>query len=462
MKEADSDPTADYLARFIEGAKREHGLTIDEIGLWNETHMPYDFVGKLRRALDARRLTTAIVADDSVNDWSIARAVASDPELKKNVSIVATHYPQLKTTAEARQVGKSIWSSEDGPWTDAWGSAGDQAGSYAEVLNQNYVRGRMTATLLWCAVSSYYDILDLPNAGLLRAETPWSGHYQVMSPLWIVAHTTQFAWPGWRYLDGASGLLPDGGSYVTLTDGKDFSLIAESISAMHPVQLQIALDRRFTRRPLWLWRTARNRYFERLGAVHPVNGRASFVVEPDAVYSLTTTTSQHKGTASPGLDKAFPFPYRDDFEEYRIGVTTPSFFIEQNGSYEVAPCKGGRAGQCLRQVVDTLPIVWDSGKPADVLGTASIIGDKRWNNYQVESDFYLEEPGYARVMGRVSRATLDGAILGYQLYLHSTGKWELRTSTKGGRTGIGQLRFAAEHLASCRARVSWQPHHRPS
>ena len=439
VKQADSQATTDYLVNFVEGAKRVHGLDINYLGIWNETKMPYGFIKTLKKTLAAHHLETKIIADDLVNTWAIADAIQKDHELRADVYVVATHYPHYKSTEVAKNIGKSIWSSEDGPWSDTWATPGEQSGPYAEVLNRNYIEGRMISAMLWCLVSSYYDILDIPNAGLMRAETPWSGNYKVMSPLWIVAHTTQFAQPGWRYLDHASALLPDGGSYVTLSHGNDFSLIAESITASHPQQINITLDKQFRGRPVWVWRTNKSSYFEKLKPIRPVNGTFTFTVEPDSVYSLTTTHTQHKGNAQPPAAKQFPLPYRDTFEKYSIGNTTPNYFIEQNGSYEVTKCEGGRAGKCLRQVVDASPIVWTSGTTAALLGMASIIGDKHWSNYTVSADIYLEEPGYGRVMGRVSRVTLDGQINGYQLYLHSTGRWELRTSTKGGVIASGHL-----------------------
>lgn len=138
--------------------------------------------------------------------------MAKDKEIYDSVDIVATHYVRFKSTEAARNIGKPIGSSEDGPWNDVWGQGGEQSPPLAEILNRNYLDGRMTSTMIWCLVSAYYDILDFPNAGLMRASAPWSGHYETRSPLWIVAHTTQFAKPGWPYLDRACVLLPKGGS----------------------------------------------------------------------------------------------------------------------------------------------------------------------------------------------------------------------------------------------------------
>ena len=50
------------------------------------------------------------------------------------------------------------------------------------------------------------------------AEQPWSGFYVVNSPIWATAHYTQATQPGWFYLPvgSGSGMLPTGGSYVSL------------------------------------------------------------------------------------------------------------------------------------------------------------------------------------------------------------------------------------------------------
>ena len=53
----------------------------------------------------------------------------------------------------------------------------------------------------------------------MTANEPWSGHYELTSPLWVTAHTTQFSEPGWFYLRTV-GRLNSGGSYVSMTDGK--------------------------------------------------------------------------------------------------------------------------------------------------------------------------------------------------------------------------------------------------
>jgi len=107
----------------------------------------------------------------------------------------------------------------------------------------------------------------------------------------------------------------------------------------------------------------------------PVNGAFSLTVEKNCLYSITTTTGQHKGTTSIPKGKPFPMPYKDDFEQYEIGNTAVHYFLEQNGAYEIVAAGYGREGKALRQVVSQIPIAWGSGASSHLLGTASIIGD---------------------------------------------------------------------------------------
>jgi len=432
LKEANSQATADYLVKWLVGAKRVHGLDIDTIGIWNETQMDYAFIKTLKRTLVTSGLKTRIVADDLVNTWAIVDAMAKDKELADAIDIVATHYVRFKSTEAARNVGKPIWSSEEGPWNDSWGSAGEQGGPYAEALNRNYLDGRMSSTMFWCLVTSYYDILDIPYAGLLRADTPWSGHYEEKSPLWVVAHTTQFAQPGWQYLDSACLHLPQGGSCVTLKHGKDYSVIIETLAARGRQEVGFSVSGGLSTSPLHVWRSNPTHWFERVQTLQPRDGAFTLELEPNSVYSITTTTGQRKGATKPTPVRPFPLPYRDTFDHYPLGCTTPNYFIEQNGSYEVVKVGGGRKGRALRQVMNQSPIVWTYGHTAHLLGTASLIKNKTWANYRVGANVFLEEPGYASVMGRVSRCTLDGAINGYQLRLYDTGHWELREDTDKG------------------------------
>ena len=101
----------------------------------------------------------------------------------------------------------------------------------------------MTKTEIWSPITSYSDILAAPNSGLMYANTPWSGYYDVQSTIWVTAPTTQFAQPGWQYLDASSGYLPEKGTYVTLksADQKNWSVVLETINAKHPQQISFKI-----------------------------------------------------------------------------------------------------------------------------------------------------------------------------------------------------------------------------
>jgi Glycosyl hydrolase family 59 len=223
-----SPDMAAYLADFIEGAKTKHGLNIAYAGIWNEKAYDANYVKELRKTLSARQLNTKVVCCDEYpgqHQWKIAEAIRQDSGLASAVDIVSVHYPRtednaLTTTHTARTLNKPLWSSEDqpnpggGPFVSRDWAMGGRI--LATLYNRNYLEGSMTKTEIWSPVTSYYDNLAAPNSGLMYANTPWSGYYNVQSTIWVTAHTTQFAKPGWQYLDSSCGFLPEEGSYVTL------------------------------------------------------------------------------------------------------------------------------------------------------------------------------------------------------------------------------------------------------
>lgn len=446
VKQADSQASADYLVKFLSGAKRVHGLDIDYIGLWNETRMDPGFIVKLHRTLAAHHLKTQISADDLVNTWDIVDVMERDPEVRDAVAVINTHYPRYLSTAKAIHDSaawhKPLWSAEEGPWSDAWGVSGEQAHPLAAALNRNYVIGRMTSSHIWNLVSSYYDALELPYAGLMRANTPWSGAYEVTSPLWVVAHTTQFTEPGWRYLDTASALIAGGGSYVSLHKGSSYSIIVETIGATGSNRIDFSVAGGLSSGPVYVWRSNARSAFEHIARLEPVDGRYSFEFEPNSLYTLTTTTGQARGSSRPPAAAPFPIPYREEFESYAPGHSNPRFLSEINGGYEVSACGAGRAGQCLRQVAE-FPIGWTYWKTMEQMGTGMLLGDVGWRNYRVSSDVRVEGPGYAAILGRVAHVTADGALNGYQMRLSGSGVWSLEAATQNAQLASGKIDAAA-------------------
>ena len=56
----------------------------------------------------------------------------------------------------------------------------------------------------------YIGGMDYDSDGLLRAEWPSSGHYEVTPMLWITMHWTAFIKPGWRALPCADEVKATG------------------------------------------------------------------------------------------------------------------------------------------------------------------------------------------------------------------------------------------------------------
>jgi galactosylceramidase len=428
---------AHYSAVFLNGAQSQYHLNIPYTGIWNETQFDAQYVKTLRGVLDKERPGTKIVCCDEYphegrGQWSILDAMRKDPALAKSVDVVSVHYPRekgkLTTPPDALAAGKPLWSSEDQPESSAsiilsrdWAIGGR---SLAHLYNENYLDGHFTKTEIWSPVTSYYDILAAPNSGLMYANTPWSGHYDVQGAIWATAHTTQFAEPGWRYLQNASGKLASG-TYVTLAapNGHDWSMVVETINSKQPVGMTIAVKGSLAHSTLHVWETNQKRTFEHVGDISAQDGNFTYTFEPDSLYTITTTVGQHKGTAVPPPSKAFPFPYHESFDKTPL-LRAPAYLSDQDGAYEVHPC-AGRPGRCLEQVITQKPIPW-----GPIPDPWTLAGDVHWTDYTERTDFRVPANGIATLIGRIDSADVfadDKARYpsGYVLRVQSDGHWTL-------------------------------------
>jgi hypothetical protein len=320
--------------------------------------------------------------------------------------------------------------------------------------------------------TGYYDNALLPNSGLMRANEPWSGHYRVMSPVWITAHTTQFAQPGWQYLDGASTTLVGGGSVVVLKSpsGRDYSAIFETQrSADDPEQIpstpqtvQISVSGGLaTNSTVHVWKTTSTEWFVQQPDITPVNSSYSIALEPDAVYTITTTSGQRRGgDAQPPSAANLMLPYADDFEGRPRGQQ-PRYFAQRAGSFEIRECEQGRQGFCVEQMVSTQPAEWLRAHPT------AYFGEPGWANYEVRMSFLHRGPGSAEVWGRIGNAGAgtDGESLdvplypdGYYLAVEQSGRWQLGVVIRGDRRTLARghvmLPVHKWHLMALRFRGS--------
>jgi hypothetical protein len=427
-----SQKMAEYVADFIQTAKRDYSLDIAYAGVWNEREHDAAYIKQLHQLLIADHLATQITCCDG--NWAIANDILKDPELAADIAVVGAHYPRdehdkMTTTDAARQTGKPLWSSEDqpnggsGPFVSRDWPVGGRI--LAHLYNHNYLEGSLASTEIWSPVTAYYDNLAAPNSGMMYANTPWSGHYDVQGTIWATAHTTQFAQPGWQYIDSASGNLPEKGSYVSLrsTDKKNWSVILETIDAKNPQTVSFKIKGGLAATEVHIWETNNSRSFEQVATVKPVKGEFQFTFDPDSLYSLTTTTGQAKGTTQPPAQSAFPLPYTDDFESTAVGHA-PKYLSDQDGAFEVRPCSE-RPGKCLEQVISTVPILWAASPDP-----FTIAGDSSWTDYTVAADVHFLSDAPALIMGRIDSADVfkEGEAhwpSGYVFRIKPSGVWDL-------------------------------------
>lgn len=419
-----SQDNADFVAEFIRGADSIHGLKIDYAGIWNETPYDPEYIKTLASTFRREGLSTKIVAADEVCAWTVADRMREDAALMDAVDVIGTHYPPAGSTKNALATCKPLWASEEGAtMADHW----EAAKHLIRRFNRGYTEGKIVRQVVWSVVGSYYDLLPVPESGLLNARTPWSGAYELKPALWTVAHYTQFAEPGWVYCESASRWDEPGCiSYVTLYDpaGEDFSIVVETVDAAEPRLLDLHIGAGLAADTLYVWRTDRTASFERIAMLHPVNGRLSFEAQPGSIYTLTTTTGQRKGDESlvTAVERPFPFPYRDDFETCAPGCQ-PRYLCDQSGVFETV-ARPGR-GKMLVQAIPQRGIEWLYHVNPE---PHTLIGDRAWRDYAVRVDVLLpDSTASAVVMGRVNAMYQHTRTLpnGYWLRVRADGCWAL-------------------------------------
>ena len=421
----------DYLLSWL-GCARQHGLSIDYVGGWNEKGFDANWYVQLRQALDAHGYgDIKIVADDSFN-WTVVNALATNKAFADAVDVVGQHYvcgylgdyQSCPSPQAAQDLNKPLWASEQGSEPYDTGAA-----PLARAINRQYTDGRMVGTVNWSLEWSAYDGLPFPGDGLLLANEPWSGHYVIGKSVWATAATTQFTQPGWRYLDSGSQRI-DGGSVVSLRDpnSTNWSSIAETLDAAAPQQVGFDVSGGLSTGTVHVWSTDLSSnnpadWFVQQPDVTPQDGHFTATLQPGRVYTFTTTTGQGHGTAVSPPRTAWKLPYTDNFDHYAAD-STPRYISDLGGTFATAPCQGGRAGMCLRNVVNVQPVRWNNtdNRPLTVVGDPN-----SWHNYQVGVDALLEQNGSVDLGGRV----ING-VSGYHLVVHSDGAWALNKVNSTG------------------------------
>lgn len=435
-----STDTINYLISWL-GCAKQHGLTISYLGGWNERGHDVNWYIQLRSALDSAGYgSVQIVGDDS--GWSVADDMASNSAFNNAVSVIGAHYPcaggdggsadTCSSTTAAKNNGKPLWASENG-------SLDMDAGAPALIRSivRGYVDARMTAYLNWPLVAAIYPNLPYGTVGLATANSPWSGNYGIGENTWATAQVTQFAQPGWKFIDSASGYLggtESNGTYATLKspNGSDYSTVLETTTATAAQTVNVQVQGGLSTGAVHVWATRVNSPspstdFTHAQDITPTAGSYSLTLQPGWIYTVTTTTGQGKGTATAPAAHTLALPYGDTFDNDATG-TEATYLSDMQGSFEARPCTDGRSGQCVQQVTPVKPIEWQDDSDA-----FSLLGDPTWTDYTVKADVNLQQAGTVELLGRANTQNRPQSHqAAYLLRVSDSGAWSIVRSSAAG------------------------------
>ena len=461
-----TNSTVEYIVKWLTGARTHYGLHIDYVGVWNEKELgaaSRRYVIDLHAAIRAANLSTLIVGNDDccgATAWGICPLLARDAEWLSALARVGGHYPSSTTTAACEALSISKWSSEDsiGGYTNG--------PHWSREISRNYVQANLTATVAWNLIAAYDDDLPYGGAGLMHANNPFSGYYEVDQVIWATAHTCQFTRPGWFYLGHGSGvgLLSSGGSFVSLTNGKDLTIIVEAMPSGSSAQAPAAsenvtfqLTGAFASLPALnvfhsnFARDSAGVSFRYEGTVQPVNGAFSFVISTSELYTFSTVNGSRGDHGPTPRPAAFPLPYSDDFESYEAHHYV-KYLTDQSGSFEVVQSNNTAHGKTLRQMMPQRSVGWCGD--ADL--TFSVIGNHSWSGIQANVDVMIERSGTAFLALAVAAGGCVGrGTSGITLAVSTDGSWTVANRTDlTERLATGKVAVAAGQWLTLRIRAT--------
>jgi hypothetical protein len=231
---------------------------------------------------------------------------------------------------------------------------------------------------------------------------------------------------------------------VSLSNGADYSTIYETSGASAAQTVQVSVTGGLSAGTVHVWSTDMGSsnpadHFARQADVTPSGGGYTLTLQPNRIYSVTTTTGQGKGTAAGPASHGLALPYSDDFEAYG-NRALPKYTEDMQGAFEVRDCLDGHTGRCLQQVTPAQPINWQDDSDAFTL-----LGDPSWTNYTVSADFDIRQAGTVTLLGRAgTQQRPQSHQAAYQLRVGSTGAWSVvkHTTTNANVTLLSGTRSA--------------------
>lgn len=427
-----SDDMVDYYIAWLQGLRQVHGLELDALGCHNEKGWNGDFAKHLRRAMNENGFND--VKLHGFGNWGdskmdFVKAMQQDRELADALDAVCAHtYSEIPLSKEQRAaveaMGKPIWNSEDHVYLKGFNCLI----SIVKCFNENYIVSGATRVINWYDIAGVYPLEPYScDPAMLLAREPWSGNYEVREALWGYAHYGQFSAVGWQYVDEGCLSLAGGGSMVTLRNpaSDDFSIIIETKDATSAKTVEVRLPKGLSRKHLCVWRSNAREQFVRQKDIAQKGGRFTITLEPNTVYSLSTTSGQQKGSfADVPASAPFPLPYSDNFDQYTQPASwgyLPRYLADLIGAFELTPRPDSK-GQCIRQTVGEHTLSW-----APEWHHYTILGDSAWLDYEVSADVWLNPGEEAGVMGRLCDVGSGYGIWakGYYLKLDDQGRCTL-------------------------------------
>lgn len=383
----DNNKKYQYYLQFLKGAKQEYGLDFDYLAPdENEGAYAIDWVvDVLRPGLDRDGFgSVKLTGADSTEDWNIAPLVLGNPELKHSISAITRHYKQ-DSPQILHNCGLPLLNSEDlAPFRHAFSFALEMAYK----IIRSFVSGRMVQYVMHPIIEAIYDSVPYTCKSILLASSPWTGHYEVQSGLWVVSQFTQFIQPGWQFIESACYSSPLC-SYVVLEDPQTGGVSIIILNRSDEKQRFSFTLENMAVPCFHRWETCEKQQFIQMADIYVTDATLSIELGPQSICTLTTTTGQQKGRPRYPVPKQtrFALPYKDDFDSYQIG-RQPKYTIDQGGAFEISA--GGKDGSlCLKQVLSNSmkPLDWER-RPTPLPYT--ILGGQELTNYQVRIDFLME------------------------------------------------------------------------
>ncbi len=410
---------------------------MDALGCRNEQIITFEFAEMLRQSLDRNGFENILLHGfDHWPEWKFdfVTEMYQHPRWQKALDVIGAHVMYAKeqghASAEvqrmAQEMGKPIWNTEDHVYLKGF----DCAIGIVECFNDNFIHSGATKIVNWYDIGGIYEMEPYSeDPPMIRACWPWSGHYVVRENLWGYAHYGQFTEIGWQYITSACRELKAGGSVIAMKSpaqsDADYSIIIETKDAKIPQTLVIAVPTSLSTEDLCVWRSNEHDLFLQLADLKVVSGMLSITVDPQSIYSLSTTRGQQKGGFSDIPDQqSFPFPYKENYEAYRDPQQwgyLPRYHADIEEVFELGKRPDGE-GFCLQQVSPIRPNAWaPSWQPY------TIIGDSDWSDYEVSVDVLLHAEDTAGVMGRVNHVGTGWGTIpkGYFFQISSNGTAEL-------------------------------------